>query len=464
MKKLFILSLIVAFASSFSFSQSARPGNSSKSLSPIGVHGWGQIATGSVYQSPYNLRLDGDSCDNPLAVTALPYAFTESTIANYSNMYGLTMITPWGYGGADVVFHYTATANEVISFEVTGDFDQVMVVFTDCAAADSTSEIGAVDSNFQEPFTEVGSFLALTGEEFFFIVASYYDTIVAGSFTLNITSAPLPSVDDKNVTFEECFGWSGDFIPYVWTTVDVDQSGTYNFPLGLTYPAIYDPKGFIAFNADDNAATAFMPAHGGDAYAVCVASATPPNNDWLISPQTALGSGASISMWVKSYASDPFYGFERFRVLVSTTDGATTSFVDELSTAPYEEADTVWTEKTYDLSAYANQNVYIAINCVSNDAWVFEIDDIVINTNLYITDVEANNISIYPNPSTGLVNINNVAGAKVVVYNLIGKEVYTIESANQFNTVDLSEFGMGTYFVKVVSATETSTHVISITK
>jgi hypothetical protein len=39
---------------------------------------------------------------------------------------------------------------------------------------------------------------------------------------------------------------------------------------------------------------------------------------------------------------------------------------------------TEWTEFNYDLSAYAGQNVYVGIQCVSNDAFILLVDDVMV--------------------------------------------------------------------------------------
>ncbi len=76
----------------------------------------------------------------------------------------------------------------------------------------------------------------------------------------------------------------------------------------------------------------------------------------------------------------------------------------------------------------------------------------------------AANISIYPNPTTGIVNINNVEGATIEVLNLMGQVVKTIENASAINNIDLSNNANGTYFVRVVKGNEVSTTKINIVK
>jgi len=65
-------------------------------------------------------------------------------------------------------------------------------------------------------------------------------------------------------------------------------------------------------------------------------------------------------------------------------------------------------------------------------------------------DLELTGVSVYPNPSSGIVNVTNENGAANVieVYNMVGQVVVTKE-ASASTTIDLSENGTGVYLVKV---------------
>ena len=72
-------------------------------------------------------------------------------------------------------------------------------------------------------------------------------------------------------------------------------------------------------------------------------------------------------------------------------------------------------------------------------------------------------VSVYPNPSTGeftISNDNNVE-ATIVVYDLVGKVVYTAETSTSAS-VNLSSAGAGTYVVKVSSAAGNYTEKVVI--
>ena len=58
-------------------------------------------------------------------------------------------------------------------------------------------------------------------------------------------------------------------------------------------------------------------------------------------------------------------------------------------------------------------------------------------------------VKVYPNPTNGTLHIDNVNGATVEVYNMVGTMVDVINNASDFNTVNLSNYAEGTYLVKV---------------
>jgi len=183
-------------------------------------------------------------------------------------------------------------------------------------------------------------------------------------------TGPSGPTDD----FEAYDNFAIDFAP--WTNVDVDLSETYGMD-GTDWLNEYQPQSFIIFNslATTPALTENL-AYSGEKFAACFAATTPPNNDWLISPQTPIVAGDHVTFWAKSYTDQ--YGLERFKVGVSTTGTAPADFTI-ITPGTYVEAPVdAWTQYSYDLSAYAGQNVYVGFNCVSDDAFIFMLDDVTI--------------------------------------------------------------------------------------
>lgn len=209
--------------------------------------------------------------------------------------------------------------------------------------------------------------------------------------------------------FESYSNFSLSFAP--WTLVDVDQSDTYSIT-DITFPNQNSPMAYMVFTPSATTPGMTNPAilpHTGQKFAACFASTTPPNNDWLISQQVALGTNSQVRFWVKSYVSD--YGLERYKVGVSTTGTAPGDFTiisgSNYLTAPA----TAWEEKVFDLNAYNGQNVYVGIQCVSNDAFIFMVDDFEITS-------EASAGATLTGKVTDAFNGNPIAGATVSVSGL----------------------------------------------
>lgn len=169
--------------------------------------------------------------------------------------------------------------------------------------------------------------------------------------------------------FESYANFALEFAP--WTLVDVDLSATYGI-YGVTWPNANAAMAYMIFvpSATTPPVTGAEP-HGGLKMAACFASTTPPNNDWLITP--LLNHPAAIRFWAKSY--NAVYGLERFKVGVSTTGTDPTDFTI-ISGTNHIEAPTEWTEYTYDLWSYNHLDIYVGIQCVSDDAYIFLVDDV----------------------------------------------------------------------------------------
>lgn len=76
----------------------------------------------------------------------------------------------------------------------------------------------------------------------------------------------------------------------------------------------------------------------------------------------------------------------------------------------------------------------------------------------------SNEVSIYPNPTNGDLNIANVKGATIEVLNLMGQVVERIDNADELNTINMSKHSNGSYFVKVVIEGNVSVSKINLTK
>lgn len=225
----------------------------------------------------------------------------------------------------------------------------------------------------------------------------------------------------QTVLFEDSFETYNDFaIDNVgeWTLIDVDQSISYGFN-GSAFDNSGDPFAFIVFNSTtttpplETSEDSDWTARTGSKAMVSFAAVMPgdggsgPNDDWMVSPQIQLGStGNNVSFWAKT--ADSNYGLERFTVGISTTGTSPEDFTI-ISPGTYVEPPAVtYQQYTYNLDAYAGQNVYIAIHCISPDRFGFVVDDFMVTTeDEAATDTFlASQLKVYPNPASNVVTLS----------------------------------------------------------
>jgi hypothetical protein len=81
-------------------------------------------------------------------------------------------------------------------------------------------------------------------------------------------------------------------------------------------------------------------------------------------------------------------------------------------------------------------------------------DEACLSVTRNLTAVSTNlteNISIYPNPSTGIVTIDNAQGETIEILNILGEEVFALSNASDNQKIDLSDLPCGNYFIRINS-------------
>jgi hypothetical protein len=213
------------------------------------------------------------------------------------------------------------------------------------------------------------------------------------------------------------------------------------------------------------------PAHGGSRFGACFAASTPPNNDWLISPSLHIGAATwKLSMWVKAYSAT--YA-ETYNVGINTVGNTPANFTSFLNgTTPLVAPSTAWTLKEFPLSSYNGQNIYVGINCVSNDAFIFMIDDIFIGAPTNVEDQDyASGIILSPNPANSVffLNFSDDAfnNADIIVTDMNGR---TVKTAKYTQTdvggiaIETNDMASGLYLVTVRNNNKVAVKKVSVTK
>ncbi len=174
---------------------------------------------------------------------------------------------------------------------------------------------------------------------------------------------------------------------------------------------------------------------------------------WLITPPITLGAYGNILSWeAKSHDASYLDGYD---VYISVTDTDLSSFIDTLGTVTFENA--TWTSREINLSeaGYNNQTVHIAFVNRTYDGFKLYLDDIemVIEDPVGVNENNLESISVYPNPSTGVLNVSNGYSAAITVRSMTGSKVYS----GQGSSHDLSELNQGVYIVEIIKDGATKT-------
>lgn len=162
----------------------------------------------------------------------------------------------------------------------------------------------------------------------------------------------------QQIIFEEAF--MGSAFPATWTNLDVDALPGDTFFTNQQSGTFFQPTEWTRAN--------FGGAFGAAAYSLAEFKhdITFPDtaNDWVISPQIGLLVNPSLSFQLNSIAS----GMTAELMIATTLAGATPVPSDFTSIQTLAlTGDQTWTDYTQDLSAYANQSVYLAIRHTSVD-------------------------------------------------------------------------------------------------
>ena len=302
-------------------------------------------------------------------------------------------------------------------------------------------------------------------------------TVLEGqTTTVNFQLSPIIISHYFEDSFESYPNFATSFGP--WTTVDVDMSETYGIQ-SVDFPGTNEPMAFMIFNPSATVPpSTTISVHSGEKMAASFAAVIGPNNDWLITPM--LLGHADIRFWAKSHTSQ--YGLERFRVGVSTGGTHPNQFTI-ISGPNYLEAPEVWTEYVFSLCGYTGQ-IYVGIQCVSNDAFIFFVDDVQVFPLIPSTDdpgvpVVATALhGNYPNPfnpeTTVTYSVKDAGAVSIEIYNAKGQLVKTLVNEHKatgnysivWNGSDNNNQAVssGVYFYKMLAGKYSSTRKMILMK
>lgn len=83
---------------------------------------------------------------------------------------------------------------------------------------------------------------------------------------------------------------------------------------------------------------------------------------------------------------------------------------------------------------------------------------------LNITDIALENIRLYPNPASSILNISNAENADIEIYNLLGQLIVSKKNLDRDDQIEVASLKTGTYLVKISKDNAIKVEKLVITK
>ncbi len=219
-------------------------------------------------------------------------------------------------------------------------------------------------------------------------------------------SAPVSMTE----SFEEAESFAVNDVDE-WTFLDVDASNTYG--IGVSFPNSGSPMAYIVFDASleglGGETTDYV--HTGVKSLASFCATSGQNDDWAISPRL-YGIAQTVSFYAMTF--DDEY-IEKFEFYYSTTGTAKEDFVKVGNTT---EVPAVWTKFEFDIPEGSR---YFAIRCVSDDKFIFLVDDVTF-------------IPAAPGEGLSLMGYNVYRDGVKLNDNVIDEPTYTDATATGYHT------------------------------
>ncbi len=209
-----------------------------------------------------------------------------------------------------------------------------------------------------------------------------------------------------------------------WTYIDADDTNTGGFN-GFDFEGESTKMAYIIIDKSTLGDYLFN-GHSGTKFLGAPWTQNTQNDDWIISPELNFTENFTFSFWARS--AHTTYSTEQFYAAYSTTGNEAGNFTNLNSTVV--TTTNAWTQYTYTVPANAK---YVAIHCVSNDQYMFCVDDITITGNAMSGTAAVN---IYDN---GVLVASNVTGGTYTATDLaLGEHCFSIRAVCNDNSESLA--------------------------
>ncbi len=264
----------------------------------------------------------------------------------------------------------------------------------------------------------------------YYIVANFSQGDSQPSNTTIATIYPQAIINYQD-SFETYNNFTTSLSP--WFTYDLDLSPTVQLE-NINYPTEGEAQSFIVFNpAATTPPTTNFTAQSGQKVLACFGAVTAPNNDWIVSPKWNTASVGRMKFWAKSAYPDTY--LELIKVGINPDSPNPSGMTIVSGQTPISVPGT-WTEYDFTFTNNLYSNVFVGIQCVSNNGKMLLLDRLQLWSsyvdNEDIIDVSSPGIVLTanPNPFSSNTSVNwqqkEASTVKVKVYDIKGQLVRTL--------------------------------------
>jgi len=180
------------------------------------------------------------------------------------------------------------------------------------------------------------------------------------------------------------------------------------------------------------------------------------NEQWLVTGNIMIPANHSLTF---KATDDMSTDYSSSLVVKITTDSGT-SYTDLLTISEVEVTSDTYSPFVIDLATYETQTVKFAFVMIDDDGDNWYLDEVKLEIVSKNEDFISSDISIYPNPSTGKVNINVTENSTVKIIDIAGRIVKDF-NINAFEEVNFTQ-SAGMYVIQIESNSGISTHKLII--
>ena len=275
---------------------------------------------------------------------------------------------------------------------------------------------------------------------------AYGDAIILT--TIAITDCPIEQDAPYSDHFEQGIGcWSDidfDGDGFGWENITASAANDRSINIS---PLVRGTDAMISWSAYPMYDMAsFLQYHLG----------SPLNTEnYLCSPGIHLAEGSSwwLTFFVASLG-EMNADLDYYEVRLATEEPQSaadyTTIIAPLAAAPGDN----YRQMAIDLSAYAGQTVWLAFVHRTSGRYALLLDDVAITQEYVgINPIDSPNISLYPNPTGGLLN---VSADGLISIELLDQTGRTLNLVTEQSTINLEAYPAGTYFARIVTASGTT--------